>query len=264
MSVFRKDLFDGKVALVTGGGTGICKGIALALAQHGAAVAIVSRKMEHLGPAAQEIEAASGKPCAPFAADVRSPEQIGEAVRAALERFGRIDFLVNGAAGNFLCPASQLSPNGFGTVLDIDAKGTFHTSRAVFDAWMRDHGGKILNISATLQIGGTPMQVHAAAAKAAIDAMTKTLAVEWGPLGIRVNAVAPGGIGDTEGARRLIPPGFMEKLEKSIPIRKLGTIDDIAQLCVFLFSEAAENIHGEVVVSDGGHSLVGAFLSLEN
>lgn len=263
MSIFRKDLFDGNVAFITGGGTGICKGITLALAEHGAKTVIVSRKAEHLEPAAREIEEKTGKKCLPLVADVRNPEQVADAAKSAVEQMGRIDFLVNGAAGNFLCPAAQLSPNGFSTVIDIDTKGTWNTTRAVFDAWMQSHGGRILNISATLQVGGTPMQLHASAAKAAIDAMTKNLAVEWGPLGIRVNAIAPGGIGDTEGARRLIPPGFLSKLEATIPIRKIGTIEDIANLTVFLFSEAADNIHGAILVSDGGHSLVGAFLNPE-
>jgi peroxisomal 2,4-dienoyl-CoA reductase len=262
VSIFRKDLYQGKVAFITGGGTGICKGIAIGLAKHGAKTVIVSRKAENVESAAEEIRAAGGV-CLPLVADVRSFEQIQQAASRAVAELGSIDLLVNGAAGNFLCPAAQLSPNGFSTVIDIDTKGTFNTTKAVFDTWMSSHGGRVVNISATLQIGGTPMQIHASAAKAAIDAMTKNLAVEWGPLGIRVNAIAPGGIGDTEGARRLIPEGFHEKLVKSIPIRRLGTIDDVVNLTLFLFSDAADNIHGEVIVTDGGHSLVGAYLSLD-
>lgn len=264
MSIFRSDLLAGKVAFITGGGTGICKGIARGLALHGAHTAIVSRKADHVGPASQEIAAGTSTRSLPLVADVRQPEQIEAAVQQAVKEFGKIDFLVNGAAGNFLCPAAQLSANGFGTVIDIDTKGTWHTTKAVFDAWMRDHGGVILNISATLQVGGTPMQIHASAAKAAIDAMTKNLAVEWGPLGIRTNAIAPGGIGDTEGARRLIPAGFMDRLVKSIPIRRIGEIEDCVNLTLFLFSEAARNINGAIVVTDGGHSLVGAYLNPED
>lgn len=263
MGIFRKDLFEGKVAFVTGGGTGICKGITIALAEHGAQSVIVSRKAEHVEPSAKEIEEKTGKKCLALVADVRNAEDIAKAAKTAVEQMGRIDFLINGAAGNFLCPAAQLSPNGFSTVIDIDTKGTWNTTKAVFDAWMQNNGGRIVNISATLQVGGTPMQLHASAAKAAVDAMTRNLAVEWGPLGIRVNAIAPGGIGDTEGAKRLIPPGFHSKLEASIPIRKIGQIEDIANLSVFLLSEAADNIHGAILVSDGGHSLVGAFLNPE-
>ena len=264
MSIFRQDLFAGKVAFITGGGTGICKGIAQGLADHGADTVLVSRKTESVEPTAKEITAKSGRRSLPLVADVRNPEQIQTAVDKAVKEFGKIDFLINGAAGNFLCPASQLSPNGFSTVIDIDTKGTWHTTKAVFDSYMRDHGGKIINISATLHYGGTPMQLHASAAKAAIDAITQNLAVEWGPLGIRVNAIAPGGIGDTEGAKRLIPPGFLERLVKSVPIRRIGAIADIVDLTLFLFSEAADNINGAIIVSDGGHSLVGAYLNPED
>src|SRR5579864_115268 len=136
MSVFRSDLFEGKVALVTGGGTGICRGIAEALAAHGASTVIMSRQAEHLAPTAKAIAEAEGKPCLPLVADVRRAEQVEAAVAQALEVMGRIDILVNGAAGNFLCPASELTYNGFSTILDIDAKGTWNVSRAVYSAWM--------------------------------------------------------------------------------------------------------------------------------
>ncbi len=130
----------------------------------------------------------------------------------AVQELGGLDIVVNNAAGNFFCPSADLSPNGFGTVIDIDAKGTWNVSRAAYQARLKDHGGQILNISATLHYGGTPGQVHVAAAKAAVDAMTRTLAVEWGPQGIRVNAIAPGPIGDTEGARRLFPGAAAEAI----------------------------------------------------
>ena len=205
MSLFRDNVFAGRVALVTGGGTGIGLGIAEALARHGADVAIVSRKPENVSAAAEQIAGASGRRCLPLVADVRQPEAVEAAVGRTVQELGGLDIVVNNAAGNFYCPSADLSPNGFGTVVDIDAKGTWNVSRAAYQARLRDHGGRILNISATLHYGGTPGQVHVAAAKAAVDAMTRTLAVEWGPQGIRVNAIAPGPIGDTEGARRLFP-----------------------------------------------------------
>jgi peroxisomal 2,4-dienoyl-CoA reductase len=259
MGPFRDDLFEGRVALITGGGTGIGRGIAEALARHGARTAILSRKAEHLEPSAEAISSQTGRPCLPVVADVRHPEQVDAAVGRFLAEFGRLDILINGAAGNFPCAAADLSPNGFGTVLDIDAKGTWNVSRAAFLGWLRDHGGQILNISATLHYGGTPGQVHVAAAKAAVDALTRTLAVEWGPLGIRVNAIAPGPIGDTEGARRLFPGDVADQLRLAIPARRVGTIADIANLALFLLSDAAANIQGAIVVSDGGLSLAGNF-----
>ncbi len=259
MSLFRENLFEGKVALITGGGTGIGRGITEGLAALGASTAIISRKAEHLDPTASAVAAHSGRDCLPLVADVRQPDQVEAAVARVVEEFGKIDFLVNAAAGNFLCPSSDLSPNAFGTVLDIDAKGTWNVSRAAFHAAIGKSGGSILNISATLHYGGTPGQLHVAAAKAAVDALTRTLAVEWGPLGIRVNAIAPGPIGDTEGARRLFPGEAGEKLREMIPTRRLGAIADIVNLSVFLLSDAAVNVNGAIVVSDGGLALCGSF-----
>jgi 2,4-dienoyl-CoA reductase [(3E)-enoyl-CoA-producing], peroxisomal len=259
MGIFREGLFEGRVALVTGGGTGIGRGIAEALAAHGADTALLSRSAEHLGPAAAEIEASTGRRCLPLVADVRQPAQVEAAVARVVDELGRLDIAVNGAAGNFLCPAASLSPNGFGTVLDIDAKGTWHVCRAAYHAWLCDHGGQILNISATLHHGGTPGQVHVASAKAAVDALTRTLAVEWGPRRIRVNAIAPGPIGDTEGARRLFPGEVAERLREAVPVRRLGRIEDIVNLAMFTLSEGGANLNGAILVSDGGLSLTGNF-----
>ena len=259
MSIFRGDLFAGKVALITGGGTGIGRGITEGLAALGAETAILSRKAEHLGPTASAVAAHSGRECLPVVADVRDVGQVEAAIAKVVEEFGKIDFLVNAAAGNFFCASADLSPNGFGTVLDIDAKGTWNVTRAAFHSGLSKPGGSILNISATLHHGGTPGQLHVAAAKAAVDALTRTLAVEWGPLGIRVNAIAPGPIGDTEGVRRLLPGPAVEMLRSIIPSRRIGLIEDIVNLSIFLLSTAASNVNGAVVVSDGGLSLAGGF-----
>jgi 2,4-dienoyl-CoA reductase [(3E)-enoyl-CoA-producing], peroxisomal len=250
---FVDGLLTGRVALVTGGGTGITGGVARSLGEAGAQVVLVSRRMEHLEPAAERIRAAGGEALA-VAADVRIMEDVERAVAAAVERFGKLDIVVNGAAGNFLCPAEELSPNGFGTVVDIDLKGTFNVSRAAF-AELKKHRGQILNISATLHYGGTPMQLHVSAAKAGVDALTRNLAVEWGRYGIRVNAIAPGPIEDTEGMKRLVPPDVKERLRKHIPLRRFGLIRDIEQAAVFLCSDAAGFINGAVLVVDGGHWL---------
>ena len=235
------------------------QGILKALAALGADTAILSRKAEHIGPAASAVAAHTGRECLPVVADVRQPEQVAEAIGRVVEEFGRLDLLVNAAAGNFFCPSADLSPNGFGTVLDIDAKGTWNVTRAAFQAVMMKTGGSILNISATLHYGGTPGQLHVAAAKAAVDALTRTLAVEWGPLGVRVNAIAPGPIGDTEGARRLFPGEAAAMLQSVIPTRRVGAIADIVNLSLFLLSDAGSNINGAILVSDGGLSLVGSF-----
>ncbi len=259
MSLFRDNLFSGRVALITGGGTGIGRGIAEGLARHGADVAIVSRKPENVGAAAEQIAATTGRRCLPLVADVRHFEAVETAVSRTIQELGGLDIVVNNAAGNFYCPAADLSSNGFGAVIDIDAKGTWNVSRAAFAARLKDHGGQVLNISATLHYGGTPGQVHVAAAKAAVDAMTRTLAVEWGPRGIRVNAIAPGPIGETEGARRLFPGEAAEMLRAMIPTRRLGTIEDIVNLALFVLSDAGTNLNGAILVSDGGLCLAGRF-----
>ena len=252
MSIFKNDILAGRVALVTGGAAGINRGIAEALLRHGASCAISSRKQERLDIAAAELEAATGGQCMGVAADVRNPPAVEAAIDRVLERFGRLDIVVNGAAGNFLAPAAALSYNAFRTVIDIDTIGTFNVSKAAFDKSLRDHGGSILNISATLHYTGTALQVHPGAAKAAVDAMTRHLAVEWGPMGIRVNALAPGPIDGTEGMQRLLPPELREALEKQIPVRRFGRISDVANAALFLCSDAASFINGSVMVVDGG------------
>lgn len=258
-SIFADNILKGRVAFVTGGGTGITGGVARALADAGANVGLVSRSLEHLEPAAKAINDARGTSAVvgeafAVAADVRKPEEVEKAIAATVERFGKIDIVVNGAAGNFLCAAEELSPNGFGTVVDIDLKGSFNVCRAAF-AELKKNQGQILNISATLHYLGTPMQIHVSAAKAGVDALTRNLAVEWGRYGIRVNAIAPGPIGDTEGMKRLVPEPIKEKLRKRIPLGRFGLIEDIENAAVFLCSDAANYINGAVIVVDGGHWL---------
>lgn len=255
-SVFREDVLAGKVAFVTGGGSGICRGITEALMAHGADAVITSRKLERLEDAARDLAEETKRRCVPVACDVREPDTVEAALDRALAELGRVDIVVNGAAGNFLTPAAQLSYNGFRTVMAIDALGTFNVSRAAFDKWLRDHGGSIINISATLHYGATMLQSHAAAAKAAVDALTRGLALEWGGLGIRVNGIAPGPIADTEGMKRLAPAAeITQRLEQAIPLKRFGRIEEIAQIAVFLASDAASLIHGATIVADGGHSL---------
>jgi len=251
--IFADGVLNGHVAFVTGGGTGITGGVARAFAEAGASVALVSRKLEHLAPAADAINQNGGKAIA-VVADVRQPAEVENAVAKTVAEFGKIDIVINGAAGNFLCAAEELSPNGFGTVVDIDLKGTFNVCRATF-AQLKEHHGQILNISATLHYLGTPFQLHVSAAKAGVDALTRNLAVEWGRYGIRVNAIAPGPIEDTEGMTRLVPEPVRERLRKNVPLGRLGRIADIERAAVFICSDAASFVNGAVLVVDGGHWL---------
>jgi peroxisomal 2,4-dienoyl-CoA reductase len=252
-SIFKDGILKDRVAFVTGGGTGITGGVARAFAEAGAAVALVSRNMDHLAPAAEAINSNGGKAIA-VAVDVRHADAVEKAIAATVEQLGKIDIVVNGAAGNFLCNAEQLSPNGFGTVVDIDLKGTFNVCRAAFEQ-LKEHKGQILNISATLHYLGTPMQLHVSAAKAGVDALTRNLAVEWGRYGIRVNAIAPGPIEDTEGMTRLVPEQVRERLRKGVPLGRFGRVADIEKAARFICSDAATYINGCVMVVDGGHWL---------
>lgn len=256
--IFSDNILQGKVAFVTGGGTGITGGVARALAELGAKVAITSRKQDNLEPMRQLIEDDGGN-CFAVVADVRSYAEVENAINKTVEQFGKIDIVVNGAAGNFLCKPEELSANGFGTVIDIDTKGTFNVCRAAFEE-LKKSSGQILNISATLHYTATPMQIHVSAAKAGVDAMTRNLAIEWGRYGIRVNGIAPGPIADTEGFKRLLPEPLKEKLEKKIPLQRFGRIKDIENAAIFLCSDAANYISGVTLVVDGGHWLTGTGL----
>jgi peroxisomal 2,4-dienoyl-CoA reductase len=251
--MFQTTLLRGRAAFITGGGTGICRGIALAFARHGCNVAIASRRPEHLEPTVKELVACGVRACG-LPADVRDAAAIAAAVDSAARTFGRLDILVNGAAGNFLCRVEDLSPNGFGTVVDIDLKGTFNTSKAALP-WLRATRGVVLNISATLHYGGTPAQSHVSAAKAGVDALTRNLAVEWGPYGIRVVGIAPGPIDSTEGVARLIPEAQRAAMISRVPLRRLGAVDDVASAALFLCSDLAAYINGDTLIVDGGLSL---------
>ena len=257
--VFANNILQGKVAFVTGGGTGITGGIARAFAGHGAKLAIVSRKEENLIPMKQFIEE-NGSECLAVAADVRDFPAVENAIAKTLEHYGKIDIVVNGAAGNFLCAAEQLSANGFGTVVDIDTKGTFNVCRAAFEA-LKESQGQILNISATLHYLATPMQIHVSAAKAGVDAITRNLSAEWGRYGIRVNGIAPGPIEDTEGMKRLLPEALKDKITRKIPLGRFGRIADIENAALFLTSDAASYINGVTLVVDGGQWLLGTSLA---
>jgi peroxisomal 2,4-dienoyl-CoA reductase len=254
-SPFRSDLLNGEVALITGGGTGICFDIAQEMGRHGAQLMLMGRREDVLIKAcetlqAQEIQAGY------IAGDVRQYSDAEKAVQETAKKFGKLSILVNGAAGNFLCPSDALSANGFKTVIDIDINGTFNMCRASFNLLKANASSVILNISATLHYQGTPMQAHVMAAKAGIDALSRNLACEWGPMGIRVVTIAPGAIEGTEGMRRLAPLGAADKIAAEVPLRRMGTTRDIAYAALFMTSKAASYISGEVLVVDGAQWLV--------
>jgi len=248
-SVFKDDIFKGKVLFCTGGGSGICRGMTEAIMRHGASAAIVGRKLDRLTQAAKELSGATGQNCIPCQADVRHPKALQEAVAKTIETFGRIDFVICGAAGNFLAPISGLSENAFRTVLEIDTLGTYHTIKATVPH-LRASKGAYIHVSAMLHYKGTPYQAHVSAAKAAIDALSAVVAVEEGPHGVRSNVIAPGAIAGTEGMDRLSGKGPNAR-DSLYPLGRLGSISDCANAAVFLFSPAAAYISGQILPVDG-------------
>ncbi len=270
-AVFRPGLLNGQVALVTGGGTGIGLGISELLAELGAHVVIASRKPENLESARAAI-AGRGHKVSVVALDVRDQEKVKATVDAIAAEHGRIDLLVNNAAGNFYAPSATLSPNAWKAVMEIDLYGTFYCSQAVYPHMAKQGGGRIVSTSMTLHYRGWPLMAHATAAKAGVDALTRTLAVEWAPQRIRVNAIAPGPI-PTDGVKKAftppadsgVPDLFAAAEEKmaefartGIPLGRWGTPRDIANMVAFLASPAGDWITGSIFVIDGGEWLAKA------
>ena len=268
MQVFRPGLLAGQVALITGGGTGIGFGIAELLSELGAHTVLASRKPEHLEPAVAKLIASGGKASA-VRVDVRDVDAVKAMVAEVQRAHGRIDLLVNNAAGNFYVPSADMSPNAWKSVLEIDLYGTFFCSQAVFPVMQAQGGGRIVSISMTLHYRGWPLMAHATAAKAGIDALTRTLAVEWAPHNVRLNAIAPGPI-PTEGVRKAFAPppnsgvadhfaeterNLATHAKRTIPLGRWGTPRDIANMVAFLASPAGDWVTGGIFVIDGGEWL---------
>ncbi|MGO3325557.1 SDR family oxidoreductase [Gordonia sp. (in: high G+C Gram-positive bacteria)] len=246
-----------RVVFVAGGTSGINFAVAQHYAALGCRVAVLSRSQDKVDAAVHAL-ADSGADAIGFAADVRDAQAVDDAFARAAQAWGPIDVLVSGAAGNFAAPASELSPRGFETVVDIDLVGTFNVMRA---AWGRlsTPGAAIVNVTAAQSWLPIPGQIHVNAAKAGIDQVTRTLAVEWGPNGIRVNSVAPGPVSGTEGMRRLAPTESSVKAwTQAVPLRRFAETDDVVRAIDWLCSDAASYVTGQVLSVDGGLALGGA------
>lgn len=254
-SIFREDLLKGRVAFVTGGGSGIGQRIAERFAEHGARVMLAGRRQEKLDAAAAGIRDRGGI-AETSALDVRDYNKIADALQKTAGQWGPIDILLCAAAGNFPAPVTGMSANGFKAVIDIDLIGTFNACRAAYDH-LRRPGASIVCISANHATHPVAFQSHVCAGKAGIELLTKTIAIEWGPEGVRANCITPGPTDDTEGMRRLAPTEeIRRRIIASIPLRRYGTKDELADLALFLCSDAACFITGAVYVCDGGQGLV--------
>lgn len=246
--------YRGCNVFVAGGTSGINLGIARAFAACGARLGVASRKREKVEGAVAGL----GPGALGYAFDVRDPQAVADGIAAFAAAAGPIDVLVSGAAGNFPAAAKDISPNGFKAVVDIDLLGTFHVMRAAYPH-MRRPGGSLVNISAPQATMPMAMQLHVCAAKAGVDMVTRCLAIEWGPEGLRVNAVVPGPIDGTEGMARLAPTEAMrEAVTAAVPMRRFGTPRDVADACLWLGSDAAAYVTGTIVFADGGWTQRGA------
>lgn len=254
VSAFREGFMAGKVAFFAGASSGINLGVAQRFAREGAKVALISRDHEKIQAAAKTITDAGGEAIG-MACDVRDFDSVDKALKQTRDTFGPIDFVLSGAAGNFVAPALGMSSNGFKVVVDIDLIGTFNVLRACF-AYLNRPGASLVAVTAPQAVNPTMFQSHVCAAKAGINMLVKCLALEWGPGGVRVNAVSPGPIADTEGMRRLAPTPEAEKaIIEGLALRRYGDKQDIANACLWLASDEAGYVTGTIVDVDGGTKL---------
>lgn len=256
MTVFREDLFSKKVVLITGGGTGIGRDLAVAFGKVKAHVVVAARREEPLQETVRRVEEAGGTGSY-YLLDIRDEDKVEAVVKEIFEKEGDLDVLVNNAGGNFVSPAVAMSAKGFRTVIDINLTGTFLMSRAVGQRWLSSgKKGRIINMSATNAENGSPFMAHSGASKAGINSLTETLAVEWGAAGITVNAILPGPV-RTEGSdeRLWTDEGTVKKLESRIPLGRFARPEDISPLVLFLASDAGAFITGSLLTIDGGDRL---------
>ncbi|XP_076091306.1 peroxisomal trans-2-enoyl-CoA reductase-like [Mytilus galloprovincialis] len=256
-SVFRNGLFNGKVAIVTGGGTGIGKAITQELLYLGCNVMVASRNEERLRKATDEMKKNITSPAEldHMQCNIRKEEQVQNLISKTLKRFGKLDFLINNGGGQFPARAETFSLKGWNAVIETNLTGTFLCCREAYNQWMNDNGGVIVNIIADMW-KGIPMMSHTGAARAAVDNLTKSLALEWAESGVRINSVAPGGsiYSETAAANYGDPKIFEYNIHK-IPLKRLGTVEEISTSVCFLLSPASAYITGETIKVDGGGSL---------
>lgn len=256
MTLFRDDVLEGKVALVTGGGTGIGAAIARELGQQGATVVIASRKAANIEPAAAGLTKELGREVKGFICDIRDRDAVSRLVADTLAAHGRLDILVNNGGGQFMAPAETITPRGWDAVIATNLTGTWNLTRAAYDAWMGEHGGRVVNIT-MLTERGFPGMAHSVAARSGVEAMTRTLAVEWAGRNVLVNAVQPGVIASS--GLRNYPAGLMlaRETQREIPLKRLGSCEEVAWLVAFLAGPAGAYITGQTLIMDGGRTLWG-------
>lgn len=260
--MLRDDALQGKVIVVTGGGSGLGKAMTKYFLELGAQVAITSRDLDKLKTTAAELESQTGGKCLPLQCDVRHYEEVENMLQEVLKAFGKVDVLLNNAAGNFISPTERLSANAFDTVIDIVLKGSKNCTLAFGKHWIdtKQTSATILNIVTTYAWTGSAYVVPSATAKAGVLAMTRSLAVEWAKYGIRSNAIAPGPF-PTKGAwDRLLPGDLSEKFDmaKKVPLKRVGDHQELANLAAYLVSDFSSYINGDVITIDGGEWLKGA------
>jgi len=243
----------GRVAIVTGGGTGLGRGMAKTFATLGAKVVIASRKLDVLKDTAAQLSQ-DGCEVVPFVVDVRNRASVAALAEFTIERFGAVDILVNNAAGNFIVESASMSPNAWNTVIDIVLNGTWNCTQTIGKHMIdTGRGGAVLNIVATYAMTGNPLTVHSAAAKAGVLALTKSLAIEWGKHGIRLNAIAPGPINGTGAAEKLwTDPTIERRMADNIAVGRFGEPEEVADLASYLVSDYAGFVTGACFVQDGG------------
>ena len=250
---FARDAFADRVVVITGGGTGIGRALAHAFARCGAKLVLASRKRENLERVAGELADEHGAESLVVTMNVREPDDARRMIDEALVRFARIDVLVNNAGANFLCPAQGITPNGWRTIVDVVLNGTFYCSQAAARPMLERRSGRIISLAATNGLNGSPLIAPSGAAKAGVINLTRSLAAEYGPFGVTVNAIAPGAVA-TEGAteRLFKVPGALERIAREVPLGRVATAEDCVGAVLFLASDAAAFVNGATLVVDGG------------